>query len=194
VTRSTPKHVREELLVLARKSIELGLKHGARQPCPAVSTPELLEYRSTFVTLRNGGELRGCCGSVEPMRPLAQDAWHNAWASAFCDPRFPPIAVGEWPAVDVHLSILSTPEPLPVSSEDDLLMKIRPGIDGLILELGHARATFLPSVWEQVSEPEMFLRHLKLKAGWSADFWSPQIKVSRYITESFGADEEHALS
>jgi hypothetical protein len=178
---------RDQLLALARRSVEVALPEGILQPCPEPPwASEFEEVRSTFITLRIGAQLRGCCGSIHASRPLAYDVWRNAWASAFCDPRFPPLTTGEFPVLHVHISVLTTPEPMLVESEASLIDTLRPGVDGLILELGVARATFLPAVWEQISDPDDFVRQLKMKAGWSASFWSPQIRVSRYVTESFG--------
>ena len=178
---------RRELLALARQSVQEGLAQGRRVPCPEISparVPPIL--RSTFVTLRIETELRGCCGSIDTRRKLTEDVWSNAWASAFADPRFPALRAEEYPRLDVQISILSEFEPLPVASEAELLQVLRPDVDGLLLEMGASRATFLPAVWEQLDEPAQFVRQLKLKAGWRADFWSPQIRVSRYTTESFG--------
>lgn len=182
------REARFELLQLARRSIELALPHGELQPCPPCAAPLLETLRSTFVTLRNDAELRGCCGSVAATRPLAHDVWRNAWASAFRDPRFPPLTASEWPTLNVHISVLTEPEPVFVASEEELLAGLRPGVDGLILELGAARATFLPAVWEQLPDARSFVNQLKIKAGWSMSFWSPQIRVSRYETESFGEE------
>lgn len=178
---------RRELLLLARQSIQQGIARGQRAPCPPVSAdvvPPVL--RSTFVTLRIDGALRGCCGTIEAQRPLAEDVWRNAWASAFADPRFAPLQAVEYPQLALHISVLSEFEPLLVADEAALVRMLRPDVDGLALEMGAARATFLPAVWEQITDPLQFLRELKLKAGWRADFWSPQIRVSRYSTESFG--------
>lgn len=178
---------RRELLSLARQSIQQGIAHGRRVPCPPVpadAVPPVV--RSTFVTLRIGAELRGCCGSIDAHRRLAEDVWSNAWTSAFADPRFPGLKAEEYPRLDVHISVLSELEPLDVTDEDSLLKRLRPDIDGLVLEMGAVRSTFLPAVWEQIADPVQFVRELKLKAGWRGDFWSPQIRVSRYTAESFG--------
>lgn len=184
---SLSSEARRELLHLARRSIELGLSHGSLQPFPDMApASELDEHRATFITLRTGEQLRGCCGSIEATRPLAHDVWRNAWASAFCDPRFPALTQEELPRLRIHISVLTDPEPMLVESEEALIHALRPGKDGLILELGSARATFLPAVWEQLPDPASFVQQLKLKAGWSANFWSPQIRVARYATESFG--------
>lgn len=181
---------RRELLAIARKSIEYSLPQGDLAPCLREQLlPYLTEPRSCFVTLRIDGELRGCCGTLDASRSLAEDVWRNAWASAFSDPRFPRLSVAEWPRVDLHISVLSNPEPLLVANEQDLLQRLRRGVDGLIFELGGARATFLPVVWQQIPDPVRFVRQLKLKAGWPGDFWSPELRAWRYATEGFGERE-----
>lgn len=182
-----PAH-RSELLRLARGSIEAGLLTGRLAPAAAAASPALSERRATFVTLRVRDDLRGCCGSIEPRFALAEDVWRNAWASAFADPRFPALVAGEYASIHVHISVLSPLERITVLNEVDLLASLRPGIDGLLLELGAARATFLPVVWESLPDPVDFLRHLKMKAGWPPTFWSSQIQVWRYRTESFGEE------
>jgi uncharacterized protein len=177
---------RRELLALARDSVGAALTHSAFVPCPpARLRHDLLEQRASFVTLRIGEQLRGCCGTIDASRPLAADVWHNAQVAAFNDPRFPPLTAREWPGVHLQVSVLNPPERL-VADERELLERLRPFVDGLVLELNGARATFLPAVWEQIADPALFVRQLKLKAGWPADFWSPQLRISRYTTESFG--------
>ena len=118
------------------------------------------------------------------MQPLIEDVAENAWAAAFRDPRFAPLSQAEFPRLEIHISILSPPQAMSYSSQQDLLTQIRPGIDGLILEEGYRRGTFLPSVWESLPEAADFLSHLKLKAGLPANYWSDKIKVSRYTSES----------
>jgi AmmeMemoRadiSam system protein A len=186
---ATPE--RRELLALARASINSALSNGgpAGQLVPftqTLLTPELTVRRSSFVTLRLGAELRGCCGTLDAPRPLAEDVWRNAWAAAFGDYRFPPLTAAEWPRVSLHLSLLTAPEPLAVTTEEELLAALRPSVDGLILESATGRATFLPAVWEQIPDALHFVRQLKMKAGWSAGYWSPHIRAWRYTTESFG--------
>jgi AmmeMemoRadiSam system protein A len=188
---ATPE--RRELLALARASIDSTLSSGSavRQLAPfdtALLSPELTLRRSSFVTLRRGEELRGCCGTLEAPRPLAEDVWRNAWAAAFNDYRFPPLTAAEWPHMNVHLSLLTVPEPLDVATEEQLLAVLRPSIDGLILESAAGRATFLPAVWEQIPDPVQFVRQLKMKAGWPATYWSSDVRCSRYTTESFGEE------
>jgi len=178
-----------ELIRLARRSIDAALELRALAPFPSSAFPAgLQQHRSAFVTLRIGKELRGCCGSIEATCPLAREVWRVAWASAFNDPRFPPLTAAEWPRVHVHISVLAPAQPLAVQTEADLIRQLRPGVDGVIVELGAARATFLPSVWEQLPDPTLFVRHLKLKAGWSADFWSPRIAVWTYECEGVSED------
>ena len=181
---------RLELLALARQSIEQGLAEQGWVAAPKMDLPPpLAEPRGSFVTLRIDRQLRGCCGSITATRPVGEDVWHNAWASAFADPRFSPLEVEEWPDVHIHISVLSPLQNMTVADEDDLLSQLRPNVDGLVLERDRDRATFLPDVWEQIPDPVDFVRHLKQKAGWPGNSWSPYIKVQRYTTESFGESE-----
>lgn len=177
---------RQLLHTLARSSIEHGLKTGEALEIDIADYPaELQQKQATFVTLHRNKQLRGCIGILEAMRPLAEDIAYNAWAAAFSDSRFMPLRPDELDGLDIHISILGTPEEMDFRSEDDLLLQIRPGKDGLILEEGHNRGTFLPSVWESLTEPREFLNHLKLKAGLPANHWSDSIRVKRYSVEEF---------
>jgi AmmeMemoRadiSam system protein A len=175
------------LLALARQSIEHGLQHGcALTVDAAASYSETLRARQAcFVTLHKDGNLRGCIGSLEARRPLVEDVAANAFAAAFRDPRFSPLARHELAAVHIDISVLSPPRPLQCESEQDLINRLRPGVDGLILEAGTHRATFLPSVWEQLPEPHEFLDHLKMKAGLGRHEWPPDIHFQRYTSEFF---------
>jgi len=156
------------------------------QLTPSLPHPSWLDTpAATFVTLTESGRLRGCIGSLEARRPLAEDLAHNARAAAFQDPRFPPLVEEELDRIRVEVSILSRPEPLPYADEADALAQLHPGLDGVILEWGSHRATFLPQVWEQLPKPAEFMAHLKQKAGLAADFWSDQIRLSRYRVEKF---------
>jgi uncharacterized protein len=178
---------RATLLDLARRSMAHGLDLGTPSPVDPADYPESLQARrAAFVTLHLHGELRGCIGHLEAVQPLVRDVAENAYAAAFRDPRFPPLSRQELPALAVHISVLTPPEPMTFASEADLLAQIRPGIDGLILTEGRARGTFLPSVWESLAEPRDFLNHLKRKAGLPANHWSDWVRVERYTTESFG--------
>ncbi len=182
---------RRKLLTLARQSIDRGLVEMRWITMPAMNlAAPLSEPRSSFVTLRIEKQLRGCCGTLIAARSVGEDVWRNAWTSAFADPRFPPLEADEWPEVNLHISVLSPLERIDVANEQDLLDLLRPNIDGLVLERDQSRATFLPDVWEQIPNPIDFVRHLKQKAGWPANSWSPHIKVQRYTTESFGEQAE----
>jgi hypothetical protein len=177
---------RQTLLEVALRSIEHGIKHGQPLRIRLVDhAPRLREPGASFVTLRKKGELRGCIGTLEARQPLIQDVATHAFDAAFNDPRFAPLAPAELPAVDLHLSVLSTPVAIDIDSEDELLARLQPGRDGLVLEEGRHRATFLPAVWDQLPEPQNFLSQLKLKAGLAPDHWSKNIRFYRYATESF---------
>ncbi len=110
----------------------------------------------------------------------------NAFNAAFRDPRFPPLTAEEYPLLNIHISVLSPVEPLPVRSEEELLQVIRPGVDGLILQYGPYRGLLLPAVWEELPDPQTFVRHVKLKAGLPEDFWAPGMRAFRFTSESFG--------
>jgi len=181
---SLTKEQQQTLLELARNSIQQGLKTGRPLSVNLADLPpKLTENRATFVTLEKNHQLRGCIGMLEAVRSLAEDIAENAFAAAFKDPRFPPLQTDEFDQLEIHLSILSTPEILSFSSQQDLLSQLKPGIDGLILQEGYRRGTFLPSVWEQLPAPSQFLKHLKQKAGFSPDYWSDNLQVLRYRVE-----------
>jgi AmmeMemoRadiSam system protein A len=175
---------RRSLLDLAYRSIESGLKtgHPLNINLRDYST-ELSQQRATFVTLEKNKQLRGCIGMLEAVLPLAEDITENAFSAAFRDPRFMPVEESEINELEIHLSILSPSEEIVFTSEQDLIAQIRPNVDGLILESGSHRGTFLPSVWQSIKTPEQFLHHLKQKAGLAKNYWSDEIKVYRYTTE-----------
>jgi len=145
----------------------------------------LKQQRATFVTLNLNGRLRGCIGSLVAHRPLIVDVAHNAQAAAFKDPRFSPLQREEFAGIELHISVLSAPWPVQVASRDDLIGRLIPGKHGLILREGGRQATYLPSVWEQISDPATFVRELRRKAGLSADGWQPDTEVMFYTTEEF---------
>jgi AmmeMemoRadiSam system protein A len=185
---------RQTVLRTAATSIEakLGLVEAAP---PAADAPGALgEARASFVTLTIEGELRGCCGTLEPVRPLLLDVWINAQASAFRDPRFPPLTAREWRWSSLEVSLLTPCERMAVSTEQQLLRELVPGRDGLVLEWRGLRATFLPKVWEHVTGPHDFLRRLKEKAGLHADFWAADVQLWRYETEIMTVERPAALA
>jgi len=179
---------RTELIQIARNSIAGGFSRVSPGPPPERAwAPELLELRATFTTLRLAGELRGCCGTIEPERPLAHDVWHNAWVSANADPRFWPVSPLEADALEISISVLTPLEPIAVSSERELVESLEPGVDGVLLRCGAARAVFLPAVWKSLPDAGEFITHLKAKAGWSQGFWSPDMTACRFRTETFSS-------
>jgi AmmeMemoRadiSam system protein A len=167
----------QTLLAIARGAIAEQL--GAPSP-PFAATEWLNDPGATFITLTRAGALRGCIGSLEAARPLRVDVENNARAAAFSDPRFAPLSAREYHEIKVEVSLLSPMQPVMVESESHALTLLRPGIDGVLLEYGQRRGTFLPQVWEQLPEPRAFLAHLKQKAGLPADFWADEIRLSRY--------------
>ena len=175
----------QTLLQLAEQSILYGIENAEVLSISVEQYPqELQKQRATFVTLNIKQQLRGCIGCLSAYRPLVLDVVHNAYAAAFSDPRFPALSQKEFPLLEYHISILSPSSHIHFDSYDDLLSQIRPGIDGLILTEGNCRGTFLPSVWEQLNDKDLFVKHLLNKAGLSSDYWSDNIKISRYTVES----------
>ena len=166
------------LLQLARASI--GARLGVNPDPDSRGDLWLRVARATFVTLQKAGELRGCIGSLEASRPLAEDVLANARAAAFRDPRFAPLATGEFESTDIEVSLLTTPKRVPFKDDDDLMRRLRPGKDGVILEHEGRRATFLPQVWESLPDPERFLAQLKQKAGFAPGVRLANCKVLRY--------------
>ena len=172
------------LLGLAKRSIQHGLQTGQPLQLDLANFPdELISKGATFVTLQLHGQLRGCIGILEAIRPLAVDVAENAFFAAFNDSRFSPLSRAEFDQLEIHISLLTPPKLVLFESEQDLIRQLRPNIDGLLLEEGWRRGTFLPSVWGQLPKPEIFLSHLKQKAGLAPDYWSDTIKVYRYQTE-----------
>jgi MEMO1 family protein len=173
------------LLKIARNAIEETLFDKGPVSFDA---PWLRQTGATFVTLMKDGQLRGCIGSLQASRPLAQDVAENALGAAFRDPRFPALSASEWPQCQVEVSLLSTPKPLRFADEADLLQQIRPGEDGLILEAEGRRATFLPQVWESVPDTRAFLNELIRKAGLPKEIRLTRCAISRYRVMKFGVD------
>lgn len=179
------------LLRVAAQSIQHGLEN--KSPLEVYSfqyEPPLQEMRATFVTLEIDEQLRGCIGMLKAIKPLVEDVASNAYSAAFRDPRFPALTKAEFNKLEIHVSILTPAEEFPVKDEADLLQKLKPGIDGLILKDGFYQSTFLPSVWESLSSPEQFLSHLKQKAGLDTSYWSDTIAFQRYQTIAFGSTVE----
>jgi AmmeMemoRadiSam system protein A len=179
---------RRALLRAARDSIELSLLSGAPASFPqAEFPPPLVEWRSTFVTLMIRDRLRGCCGCLEPERPLVEDVWHNAYAAGFRDPRFDPLVPYELPGLQIEISILTPLERLDVRSRADLLAALTPGRHGLVLASGGERVTFIPHVWEGIPDAPTFVRELRSKAGWPDEGWQADLEAWRFEAETISA-------
>lgn len=174
---ASPDRCGRILLRIARERIaqELGLG-----PANRWEEPWLLEPGATFVTLRLGAALRGCVGTVWAYRPLGEDVASNALAAAFEDPRFEPLTPEELTFTSLEVSLLSSPEPLPPTSEAGVAASLRPGVDGLYLDYRGKGGTLLPQVWEGLPDAAAFLQTLKLKAGLDPHFWSQEIRLWRY--------------
>jgi AmmeMemoRadiSam system protein B/AmmeMemoRadiSam system protein A len=183
------------LLRLAAQSIQHGLIAAQPLAVNSAKYPKALSLPgASFVTLKLNGQLRGCIGSVQGQRPLAEDVANNAFASAFRDHRFSSVSPDELERLELSISILSPSAPMDASDEKDLISQLRPGIDGLIIENEGKRALFLPSVWSQLPKPKDFLAHLKAKATMTPDQWSPGFKASRFITAEVSAYGEDAIA
>lgn len=173
-----------QLLTLARHTLTL---ITTRQPVPKVDlaalSPRLAEERACFVTLRRriDGSLRGCTGTLVARRPLAAEVVFMTEQTAFHDPRFEPVAPHETDDLHIEISILTPPHRLEFDSPEQLVARLRPGIDGVTLQLDMRRATFLPQVWETYPDPEIFLSLLSQKMGHARDAWrDPALMVHTY--------------
>ena len=169
----------DRLLQLARETIDCKLD-GRPMVAEPPGDPQFHEDGATFVTLKIGGQLRGCIGNLEPSTSLWDSVKKNAVSAAFHDHRFSPLSRDEFKRLHIEVSILTRPQPLAYRDGEDLALKLRPGVDGVILRLGRAGATFLPQVWEQLPTAELFLNHLCRKAGLAGDCWRsehPAIEV-----------------
>jgi len=178
------------LVLLAAASIDHGLKHS--QPVPVdlnKHAPELRQTGACFITLTRSGKLRGCIGSPEAHRPLVADISTNAFQAAFKDPRFPPLAPIERNELQLSISVLSSQSPLIFQSEQEFMAQLRPNVDGLVIADGKRRALFLPSVWDQLPDPAIFVGRLKQKAGLAAHHWSDSFQAWRFVTESVSFDD-----
>ncbi|MCF8142421.1 MAG: AmmeMemoRadiSam system protein A [Deltaproteobacteria bacterium] len=183
LTEEQGKYLLEE----ARKTIQQALMGDREQTADDVRLdPIFNQRRGTFVTLTIGGNLRGCIGHIIPQESLIDGIRINAINAAFKDPRFRPLDQEEWKRIRIEISILTDPKPLSYSDADDLLRKLRSGIDGVILKKGYHQSTFLPQVWDQLPQKEEFLNHLCLKAGLDGDEWKKgTLEVSTYQAQAF---------
>ena len=172
---------------VARESIRQGLLRGVPLRIEPERYPDpLRQHCASFVTLHRNGQLRGCIGVLDPQRPLVEDVAQNAFAAAFRDPRFEPLDPLECHDLTISISLLSDHEPLNCSSEAEFLMKLRPGVDGVVLEWSGGRGTFLPAVWQTLPDTGEFIRQLKVKAGLAPEQWPSDLQAKRYTTRMIG--------
>jgi len=186
----TPQE-KELLLKLARQSLSEGVGGTQPQPLDMAELPEALRQPgATFVTLTRRGELRGCVGTLEAYQQLAEDVREHALAAALADYRFPPVTPAELPELEIEISRLTQPTPLEYADGEDLLKRLRPGVDGVIIRDGPRRATFLPQVWEKLPDPQEFLSHLCYKMGADPGLWRRKpLEVLIYQVEEFHEQE-----
>ncbi len=184
------------LLKLAREALECGVRGETLPPLDLESLPPCLSQPgATFITLTRHGELRGCIGALEARLPLAEDVREHAIAAALEDYRFPPVGTGELPDIDIEISRLTPPTPLPSADPQDLIERLCPHQDGVILKSGFRRATFLPQVWEKIPDPALFLSYLCQKMGASPDLWQRQkLEVYIYHVEEFHSEKKESSS
>ena len=182
---------KQTLLRLAREAIESSVRGKS---LPAVDdsqlTPLLRAKGAAFVTLTLNGQLRGCIGALQPYQALYEDVREHAVAAALDDYRFEPVRPGELAHIQVEVSRLTMPQPLIYQDADDLLARLRPGLDGVILSDGTRRATFLPQVWSQIPVKAEFLNHLCVKMGAAPNLWQKKhVDIQIYQVEEF--HEQH---
>jgi AmmeMemoRadiSam system protein A len=175
------------LLRLAREALRAGIAGQEMPPLDIEKLPPRLgALGASFVTLTQGGQLRGCIGTLQRSQPLAEDVRQHAIDAALKDYRFPHVQPEDVDEIEIEISVLTTPQPLDYSQGEDLLHLLRPGVDGVIVMSGVRRATFLPQVWEKVPHAERFLEMLCEKAFLSSDAWRQgDLQVQTYQVESF---------
>ena len=183
---------RKQLIQLARAALKEAVTGSPSAQAKTNGWPaKFREPRGCFVTLTKSGELRGCIGHIFPQEPLAQAIQENAQNAAIRDPRFPPVRREELNQLDLEISVLTEPQPLAFSSPEDLLAKLQPGKDGVVLKVNSRTATFLPQVWSQLPDKATFLNHLSQKDGGAPDDWRrPGTQVLLYRVESFKDTEK----
>lgn len=185
-TERWSEQARAQLREIAQRAIVHAVMQGrALSLDVAACEPELRQQGACFVTVLKHDMLRGCIGSLEPRQPLARDIAENACAACLRDPRFPPVQEGELQDMSAEVSVLSPLAEIDVGSQSELLARLQPFRDGLVIDDGYHRATFLPSVWEQLPNKTDFLDHLKRKAGLRPDAWPPGMRCYLYTTDKF---------
>ncbi len=181
------QETRAALLRLARQAIEDAVLKRTGTRAEAAPLPaEAMQPGASFVTLTIQGRLRGCIGALEAYQPLAEDVRQHAMEAALHDYRFPPVSAEELPSLEIEISRLTPPQPLEYRDAQDLLARLRPGVDGVLLRDGPRRATFLPQVWEKIADPAEFLDRLCAKMGAAPSLWGKKpLQVMTYQVEEF---------
>jgi len=181
---------KQKLLDLAREALVCAV---LGQDIPTLNANGLSEALcqdgASFVTLTRHGNLRGCIGTLEARQSLAEDVREHAIEAALDDYRFPPVTPNELPDIRIEISHLTSPQPLEYSSPEELVRKLRPGIDGVVIRDKFRRATFLPQVWENLPDPENFLCQLCLKMGAQRNYW----RCNLLTVEIYQVEEFHEL-
>ena len=177
----------QTLLRMAREAMTFRVKGEALPPLDVSSLTERLRADgASFVTLTMRGELRGCVGALEAYQPLAEDVREHAVAAALEDPRFPPVSERDLRAIQLEISRLTRPHPLEHKDAAELLSKLKPRVDGVILRDDMRRATFLPQVWKKIPQPDEFMDNLCYKVGANYDLWRKKhLEVLTYQVEEF---------
>jgi hypothetical protein len=171
------------LLAEARRTLADAL--GGRRADAALSgDPALNLPGAVFVTLTEGGALRGCVGTVEPVMTLLDAARYAAFSAAFRDGRFPPLKPEELDKVRIEVSALSALKPVKAGG-------IKPGKMGVVVERGGRSGLFLPQVWEQLPGKEEFLGELcGQKAGLPRDCWKDTgTKLYSFTVDAFSEEK-----
>jgi AmmeMemoRadiSam system protein A len=178
---------RTALLRFARQALEEGVNENFLQPLDLSTLPAALQaVGASFVTLTQKGDLRGCIGALEASQPLVEDVREHAVAAALQDYRFPPVTPDELSEIEIEISRLTPTRPLEYNTPQELLERLRPFIDGVVLKYGSQRSTFLPQVWEKIPDPAVFLGQLCQKMGAPADLWQrKKLEVFTYQVEEF---------
>jgi hypothetical protein len=184
--RATPTSDERALPGIARASIAHGLSHDVPlEPNMSQFGGTLARSGASFVTLKLNDELRGCVGSAEPHQPLVRDVARNAHGAAFGDTRFAPLTAVELDHISLSVSILGPLSPIEAANEAELIENLVPGEDGLVLSDQGRRGLFLPQVWDMLRDPEDFVAHLKLKAGFARSYWSPTMVAQRFHVHTY---------
>lgn len=184
------RHNKEALLAIVKTALDSAVKkQELYQPKRDEFNDVLFNRGASFVTLEKNGRLRGCIGSVMPTNAIAVDLANNAFAAAMHDSRFKPVAEEELEDIDFSVSLLTSFEEIEFNSAEDLLSKITPDVDGLLIKDGERQGLFLPTVWEQIPDKQEFLSELKIKAGLSPSHWSKNLQVFKFRTVEIADDD-----